>query len=63
MTYDLSVDTSIPERLIAVRNQEQVITVPVERNLFDVHYAVTAIDRYGNESLPATITRKGIWKR
>ncbi|MDD7029664.1 MAG: family 10 glycosylhydrolase, partial [Prevotellaceae bacterium] len=63
MSYDLPVDTSNPENLIAVRKQEQEITLPVERNLFDVHYAVTAIDRYGNESLPATITRKGIWKR
>lgn len=63
MSYDLPVDTSNPENLIAVRKQEQEITLPVEHNLFDVHYAVTAIDRYGNESLPATITRKGIWKR
>ena len=63
MSYDLPVNTSNPENLIAVRKQEQEITLPVEHNLFDVHYAVTAIDRYGNESRPATITRKGIWKR
>ena len=63
MSYDLPVDTSNPENLIAVRKQDNEIILPLESNLFDVHYAVTAIDRYGNESLPATITRKGIWKR
>ena len=63
MSYDSPVDISNPANLIAVRRSEKEITLPLERNLFDVHYAVTAIDRYGNESLPATITRKGIWKR
>ena len=63
MSYDSPVDISNPANLIAVRRSEKEITLPLERALFDIHYAVTAIDRYGNESLPATITRKGIWKR
>lgn len=63
MSYDSPVDTGNPANLIAVRVRESGITLPATRALFDIHYAVTAIDRYGNESHATQITRKGIWKR
>ena len=52
-----------PENMIAVRTAEKQIQIPPQHNLFDIQYAVTAIDRYGNESEPSVFTIKGIWKR
>jgi len=47
---DYPVDDQNPENLIAIRLRGSSIVVPHGgRNL---HYAVTAIDRYGNESVP-----------
>ena len=47
---DYPVDDQNPENLIAIRLRGNSVAVPHGgRNL---HYAVTAIDRYGNESVP-----------
>lgn len=48
------VDTSDPRNLIAVRRKERVLNIPMDNNTAQWHYAVTAMDRYGNESRPTT---------
>ena len=60
---DLPVDTSDPRLLVVSRTADTRIPLPCESRLFETHYAVTAIDRYGYESLPIYITREGTWKR
>ena len=55
--------TATPENMIAVRTAQRQVEIPPGHHLFDVHYAVTAIDRYGNESEPSVFTIKGIWQR
>ncbi len=59
------VDTDNPALLIATRLQKPVVSIPYDRknvsrtNRYDQwHYAVTAIDRYGNESEPAATVPK-----
>lgn len=42
------VDTDDPRNLIAIRQRAQSLIVPHQGHA--LHYAVTAIDRYGNES-------------
>ena len=44
------VDTENPRNLIAIRQRGQSIHVPHHGHT--LHYAVTAVDRYGNESTP-----------
>lgn len=44
------VDTEDARNLIATRQREQALTVPHKGR--SLHYAVTAMDRYGNESRP-----------
>lgn len=56
-------DICSPENIISMRSSDQGITLPPEHHLFDIHYAVTAIDRYGNESEPSVFTIKGLWKK
>jgi len=45
------VDINNPENLLATRYLWQQLSVPRARNARPLYYAVTAIDRYGNESL------------
>jgi hypothetical protein len=47
------VDTEDPRNLIACRHQYQQLTVPHQGHA--LYYAVTATDRYGNESRPKTV--------
>lgn len=55
--------TATPENMIAVRTAQRQVEIPPGHHLFDVHYAVTAIDRYGNESEPSVFTINGLWQR
>ena len=48
------VDTDDARNLVAIRRQSRFIMVPDD----NLHYAVTATDRYGNESAPAQETAK-----
>ena len=53
----LPVDINNPENLIAVRQRELSITVPHKGRT--LHYAVTAMNRYGLESKPVETTAAG----
>ena len=53
----LPVDINNPENLIAVRQRELSITVPHKGRA--LHYAVTAMNRYGMESKPVETTAAG----
>ena len=53
----LPVDINNPENLIAVRQRELSITVPHKGRT--LHYAVTAMNRYGMESKPVETTAAG----
>ena len=53
----LPVDIDNPENLIAVRQSELSISVPHKGRT--LHYAVTAINRYGQESLPVETPAAG----
>ena len=53
----LPVDINNPENLIAVRQRELSITVPHKGRT--LHYAVTAMNRYGMESKPVETTTAG----
>ena len=46
------VDITRPENLIAIRHAGQQISIRRTANKPMLHYAVTALDRYGNESAP-----------
>lgn len=46
------IDTSDPRNLISTRQREDRLFVPMKNNATEWNYAVTAIDRYGNESEP-----------
>lgn len=48
------VDTDDPRNLIATRHRGASLFVPAKSDGKEWHYAVTATDRYGNESQPAT---------
>ncbi len=66
-SYCHPVDIDNPANLVAVRVKKPVITVPasVISRSNNLYYAVTAIDRYGNESLPqmtAPESKKTYWK-
>ena len=53
----LPVDINNPENLIAVRQRELSITVPHKGRT--LHYAVTAMNRYGMESEPVNLKAAG----
>ena len=44
------VDTENPENLLATRYLWKTLTVPRRQHARPLYYAVTAVDRYGNES-------------
>lgn len=46
------VDITDPRNIVATRVTEQRMLIPHATNDFGINYAVTAIDRYGNESHP-----------
>ena len=50
---DESVDISNPANLVAMRCQYQQLSIRREARKPQLYYAVTALDRYGNESAPA----------
>jgi uncharacterized lipoprotein YddW (UPF0748 family) len=54
----LPVDINNPENLIAVRQRELSLSVPHKGRL--LHYAVTAVNRYGLESQPVETPAAGI---
>lgn len=47
-----TVDVNDPANLIATRRTSPSLTVPCAARHAPLHYAVTALDRYGNESAP-----------
>ena len=47
-----TVDVNDPANLIATRRTSPSLTVPCAARRAPLHYAVTALDRYGNESAP-----------
>jgi len=49
---DESIDINNPANLIATRLRSSNLTIPHAVNRSPLHYAVTALDRYGNESAP-----------
>ena len=51
------VDINNPANLIATRQREQAITVPHKGHT--LHYAVTAMNRYGMESEPVNLKAAG----
>ena len=51
------VDTENPANLIATRLREQALTVPHKGHT--LHYAVTAMNRYGLESQPVNLKATG----
>ena len=51
------VDINNPANLISVRQREQAITVPHKG--YTLHYAVTAMNRYGLESQPVNLKAAG----
>lgn len=55
------VDTKDARNLIVTRQRESMITVPHKGNT--LHYAVTATDRYGNESTPKQSTYTAVKER
>ena len=54
------VDITKAENLIATRRPWQQITIRRRSSLRPLYYAVTALDRYGNESLPIYSNRKKV---
>ena len=52
---DYPVNTDDARNLVAIRRQPRFLTVPDD----NLHYAVTATDRYGNESAPIQETENG----
>ena len=56
-SYTYPVDTSDPGNLISIRQRGQQLSVPHRGNT--LYYAVTATDRYGNES--AAVESPGSW--
>ena len=52
-SHTFPVDTSDPANLLTIRYQGQSLPVPATvASAAPLHYAVTAVDRYGNESAP-----------
>ncbi|MBO6187324.1 MAG: family 10 glycosylhydrolase [Prevotella sp.] len=56
---DEKVDISNPANLIATRKREQQLTLKRKNGKRLLHYAVTALDRYGNESMPVFAAQGG----